>query len=323
VAAALGSPALSTRLLTGIGDDASVVRSGGEVCVTSIDTIVEGVHFMPLAEGWHDPSEIGHRALAGALSDLAAMGAAPGEAYISLGLPAGFSEQDALALMTGADSLAQLVGAAIAGGDVVAAPVLTVSVAVTGWAQGPQELVSRKGARSGELVGVTGRLGAARAALAVLQGRAARSPAAAPALARAAHPLPRLTEGQALAAAGVTAMIDISDGLVADAAQLGRASGVDLRVSLQALPVADGVAAVAAALDLDPAILAAEGGEDYELCFSAPEAARTAIEHAVAAQGSAGAGVTWVGEVCEGVPGATLLGRRGDVVRAEGFEHRW
>jgi thiamine-monophosphate kinase len=251
------------------------------------------------------------------------MGAAAGVAYISLGLPPGFTEDDALALMMGADTLAQMAGAAIAGGDVVAAPALTVSVAVIGWAQHPDQLVSRAGAAAGDLVGVTGSLGAARAALAVQQGRAQRSQAAAPALARAAYPLPRLAEGRALAAAGVTAMIDVSDGLAADAGQLGLASGVQLRVQLESLPLARGVAEVAVELAVEPAVLAAEGGEDYELCFCAPQATRAQVERAVAVQGSSEAAVTWIGEVAAGPPGAVLLGDRGDVVRAEGFEHRW
>jgi thiamine-monophosphate kinase len=304
-------------VLIGIGDDAAVVRAGGALCVTSVDTMVEGVHFR-LRDGWATPAEVGHRALAGALSDLAAMGAVAGEAYLSLGLPTGLQETDALALVTAADDLALACGVAIAGGDVVAAPVLCVSVTVTGWADRPEQLVPRNGARPGDLVGVTGRLGAGRAALEVLSGRVERFPAVEPALAMARAPLPRLREGRALAAAGARAMIDLSDGLAADAGHLGRASGVDVRIRLAALPLAEGVAEVAAALGTPAGELAAAGGEDYELCLCVPPPARGAVEQAAGV-----AGLTWIGEVSAGTPGVTLLGERGDPVRVQGYEHRW
>ena len=294
------------------------MQAGGAVSVTSLDTMVQDVHFR-LDEGWATPAEVGHRALAGALSDLAAMGAAAGEAYLSLGLPPGFSQEEALELVRAADQLALRCGVAIAGGDVVAAPVLTVSVTVTGWAQRADRLVRRTGARAGDVVGVTGALGASRAALALLEGRAPRSPASEPALARAREPQPRLDAGRTLAGIGVHAMIDVSDGLAADAAALARASGVQLRVALGALPLAAGVVAVAAALGTPAAQLAAAGGEDYELCFCAEPASRRAIE-----QELAGLRVSWIGEVLEGSPpGLALLDDRGDAVRIEGFEHRW
>jgi thiamine-monophosphate kinase len=277
--------------------------------------MVEGVHFR-LGEGWATPAEVGHRALAGALSDLAAMGAEPGEAYISLGLPAGFGEQAALELIGAADALALRTGTAIAGGDVVASPVLSVSIAATGWAERPEQLIGRDGSRPGELVGVTGVLGAAGAALAVMDGRAPRTEAAEPALRRAREPEPRLREGLSLAAAGVSAMIDLSDGVATDAGHLGRASHTELRVRVEDLPLAPGVRAVAEALGLPAWRLAAGGGEDYELCFT------VAPERRAAGEAAAGA-VSWIGEVAAGPAGATLLGGGGDVVRAEGFEHRW
>jgi thiamine-monophosphate kinase len=307
------------RLVRGIGDDAAVVRAR-PWSATSIDTMVEGVHFR-LDEGWATPADVGHRALAGALSDLAAMGAEAGEAYISLGLPEGFGEDQALALVAAADMLALRSGAAIAGGDVVRSPVLSVSVTVTGWADREEQLIGRDGAREGDLVGVTGELGGAAAALAVLEARAPRAAAVEPSLRRARRPEPRLVEGHALAAAGVSAMIDLSDGLASDAGHVGRASGVELRVQLEQLPLAAGVGEVAASLGRPSAELAAAGGEDYELCFTvAPERA-DAVEQALRREGRAQ--VSWIGEVAGGAPGATLLGGGGDVVRAEGFEHRW
>jgi thiamine-monophosphate kinase len=307
-------------VLLGPGDDAAVVRAR-PVCVTSVDAMIEGVHFR-LGDGWADAAEVGHRALAGALSDLAAMGAEAGEAYILLGLPSGFQEQQALELISSARALADRTGTQIVGGDVVVAPALTVSVTAVGWAATPEELVRRDGALEGDLVGVTGALGSAAAALAILEGRAPGEGAPAQhALARSRRPLPRLREGRALAAAGVHAMIDVSDGVASDAGHIGRASGVELRVELGALPLAPGVAGVAAALDLSAGAFAAGGGEDYELCFCAAPEDRGAVEAALAGLGEVT--VSWIGEVRTGVPGVRLSGEGGDALRIEGFEHRW
>ncbi len=325
IGAALRNATPGQRMLRGIGDDAAVVRAGGGLAVTSLDTIVQDVHFR-LGDGWADAAEVGHRALAGALSDLAAMGARAGEAYISLTLPRGFSERQALELLDAAGALAGRSDVTIAGGDVVAGPVLSVTVAVVGWAQETTELVGRDGARAGDLVGVTGTLGTAAAALGLMEGKT--DPAAAAGetralLERARRPQPRLLAGRALAGAGASAMIDLSDGLATDAGHVGRASGADLLVTLEQLPLGAGVAMVAEALGAAPAELAAAGGEDYELCFCAPPARRAAVERALAGCGEPDARATWVGEVRAGPPGVTLLGGGGHVVRAEGFEHRW
>lgn len=311
--------------MRGPGDDAAVVRAR-PFAVVSLDTMVEGVHFR-LGSGQASPAEVGHRALASALSDLAAMGAEAGEAYLALGLPRGLGEDDALALVRGAAALARETGTQIAGGDVVAAPALSVSVTVVGWAEREQELVGRDGAREGDLIGVTGTLGAAAAALALHEAPAgvlgAAGDAGATVLARAREPWPRLKEGRALAASGASAMIDLSDGLATDAAHLGRMSGARLRVQLASLPLADGVSEVSAmaAIGVDPLELAAGGGEDYELCFCVAARLRESVESELARVG--GVGVTWVGEVLAGPPGVTLVAGDGREVRLHGFEHAW
>jgi thiamine-monophosphate kinase len=301
------------RVVRGLGDDASVVRAG-RYAVTSIDTMVDGVHFR---RGQLTPEEIGHRALAAALSDLAAMGASPGEAYLALGLPEGIAEADALALARGARELASELGVAIAGGDVTGAPALTVTFTVVGWAQDAGELVGRDGARPGDRVAVTGSLGGAGAGLALIEGRVpadALGETAASALrARFARPRPRLEAGAALAAQGATAMIDLSDGLAADAGHLARRSGARLELSLSSLPLADGVREVAERLGVDPGVLAATAGEDFELCACVPAGA--------AAQAQAepsNSGLTWIGSVVEGAPGVAFVDADGPL---SGFEH--
>lgn len=254
------------------------------------------------------------------------MGADPGEAYLALGLPPSLGEDEALALVRGAQALARATGTTIAGGDVVRSPVLTVSATVVGWADDELLLVGRDGAAPGDLVGVTGSLGRAGAALAVHERRLQRTPERERLLERARVPTPRIDEGRALAAAGVHAMIDLSDGLATDAGHVGRASGALLRIELARLPLADGVADVCAALHRDPHELAASAGEDYELCFCVPPELRARVESAVAAAGGDHGGatrVTWIGEVLAGAPGVALVARDGREVRLDGFEHAW
>jgi thiamine-monophosphate kinase len=272
----LGAPA--GRVVRWLGDDASVVRARG-YCVTSVDTLVDGVHFR---SGQLSPEEIGHRAVASALSDLAAMAAPAGEVYLVLGLPPGTEHADALALVAGAQAIAERAGATIAGGDVSSSATLTVTVTVVGWVDDPGELVGRDGARAGDVVVVTGELGAAGAGLALLEGDADEAMLSSETRAslheRYARPHPRLAAGRALSQLGATALIDLSDGLATDARHLARRSGVRLELELAKLPVAAGVAEVAGPLGRDPAEFAATAGEDYELCACVSEAALTALE---------------------------------------------
>jgi thiamine-monophosphate kinase len=274
----LPPPGPGVRL--GSGDDAAIVVPGGATA-TSVDALVDGVHFR---REWASLEQIGRKALAVALSDLAAMGAGPGEAYVVLGVPADLDEAGCLELLDGIAALAAETGTTLAGGDVSRAPALTLATTVVGHAANPEELVSRGGARPGDVLAVTGELGGAAAGLLLLEGREGVQSL----LARQLEPRPRLEAGRVLATAGASAMIDLSDGLGGDARRLAEASDVGLRIDAPALPVAPGVADVAAAAGRDPLELAVCGGEDYELLTALPaerfEAAAAAV---VAASGLA------------------------------------
>jgi thiamine-monophosphate kinase len=283
----------SGRLVRWTGDDASVTRTR-PLAVTSIDTLVDGVHF---ERGTHAARDIGWKALATALSDLAAMGAEAGEAYVSVVLPEGFV--DALELVEGMEELAATCGATIAGGDVVRGSLLVVTVAVVGWADREDDLVGRDGAQPGDLVGVTGELGGSEAGRRVL---AAGGTVPEELVARHLRPQPRLESGKALAAAGATAMIDLSDGLATDARHVANRSEVAIVVRLGDLPLAPGVSAEEAVT----------GGDDYELLVTVPEERREAAE--------AAAPLTWIGEVSAG-SGLVLLGPDGPVAGLSGYEH--
>ena len=311
----LGPPGPRVRL--GSGDDAAVTVPGGATA-TSVDAIVEGVHFR---RDVASPAQIGHKALATALSDLAAMGAEAGETYVVLGVPEDLGEAECLQLVDGMVALAERTGTTLAGGDVTRAPALTLAVTVVGHAAAPELLVSRGGAQPGDVLVLTGELGGAAAGLALLA-----DPALAEVLSgetaerlrrRQLEPQPRLGAGRALAAAGARAMIDLSDGLGGDASHLAAASGARLEIEAGSLPLAKGVAEVALANGADPLQLAASGGEDYELLAALPAERLGEATIGIAELGETT--LSQIGTVVDGV-GVEIRLPGGGTLTATGFD---
>ncbi|HWO15508.1 MAG TPA: thiamine-phosphate kinase [Solirubrobacterales bacterium] len=305
-------PPAVPRVRVGMGDDAAVTVPGGATA-TSVDAIVDGVHFR---RDRCTPAQVGHKALATALSDLAAMGAEAGEAYVVLGVPHGMSEEECIELLDGIVTLAERTGTALAGGDVTRAPALTVAMTVVGHAASAEEFVTRAGARPGDALVLTGELGAAAAGLLLLEqpelASAVSAETAERLRERQLEPNPRLGAGRALARAGATAMIDLSDGLGADAGHVAAESKVGLRIDGAAVPLANGVAEIAKAAGLDPLTMAAGGGEDYELLAAMPPErlpAATAMETTL----------TTVGEVVEGA-GVEVRRPGGPALEPSGFD---
>ena len=254
------------RVLVGIGDDAAVWQpSHGNRAVITTDALVEGVHFTRDAMSARDA---GHRALAANLSDIAAMGARPVLATIALGFP---PETDAGWLLEAYDGIAALAKrarCAIAGGDLTRAPAIVFAITVVGEVRA-SNVKTRAGARPGDVVAVTGLLGASRAGLRIAAERPdlAAEPDLAGALAAYRTPEPRLREGRWLAGSRrVRAMMDTSDGLSTDLGRLCAASGVG--ATIETVPVHDAARRVAGRTGDDAERWALDGGEDFELLVS-------------------------------------------------------
>ena len=264
-------------VVIGIGDDGAVVKLPPDCeLVTVVDTLVAGVHFSPETR----PQDVGYKALAVNLSDVAAMGAVPAWATLALTVP----WSDAVWLKDfahGFFELAEQYGVQLVGGDTTRGP-LTVTVQVQAWVRQGQA-VRRSGARPGDIIYVTGTLGDAGMALRAWQQGWALPIAQADSLFSRLHrPMPRCKEGAALGGVA-SAMIDVSDGLAADLSHLLAASGVGATVNLPDIPLSPSFSLATAAgnhfLDKNDGLrLALSAGDDYELCFTAPAAQRDRVE---------------------------------------------
>ena len=278
---------------TGIGDDAAVLRlPRGDALVASVDSAVEGRHFR---RDWLTPREIGYRAVAAALSDLAAMAAAPSGVLIAMSVPDSWraSIQD---LADGVGDAVDLAKTTIRGGNLTGGTELSITTTVFGTAFAP---LSRGGARAHDRAYVTGTLGAPGAALRrLLAGDGAGEYRAA-----FARPVPRLAEARWLANAGASAAIDISDSLLADAGHLAAASGVRIEIDAACVPLVRGV-------ELERAL---RSGEEYELLVTSRAGFDTAAFHQ-----RFGIPLTEIGRIVERPPGTVGVGGVGDLVGLRG-----
>jgi thiamine-monophosphate kinase len=296
-------------VLLGIGDDAALLDVGAEQALAlCVDTLVEGVHFPPDAP----PESVGHKALAVNLSDLAAMGARPTWALLSLTLPQ-VDESWLLSFSRGLKALAREHGVALVGGDTTRGP-LAVSIQLAGWVP-PEQALRRDRARAGDAIYVSGRLGDAAAGLAIWQDKhgARHGAEEAQLIERLHRPQPRVALGQALLGRAHAA-IDISDGLLADLGHVLTRSAVGARIEIERLPLSPALRRLHG--DEQARRVALSGGDDYELCFTMPTGAQTGLE-------GLGVPVTRIGLI-EPAPGLRLCRSDGtpfDAGDAAGYEH--
>ena len=313
-------PASPSFVVVGIGDDAAVLEPPrNRLDIVTTDAAVEGVHF---DRRFMDMGAIGHRVLAANLSDLAAMGAEPRTALLSLMLPDALPLAELDALLDAFLALAARTGTHLVGGNVTRSPgPLVIDVTVSGTAK-RRKVLTRSGGRAGDELYVSGSVGGAAAGLAWLQqDRGADTPAdpaVADAVARFLRPEPRLRLGLlAGRTRAASAAMDLSDGLADAVRQLAEASGTGARIEAAALPVHPGVAAVLG--DAEAALgTALAGGEDYELLLAVPR--RAGRRFAVAAR-LARLPVTRIGDLTPAGTGLTLATVAGNRPIPEGFEH--
>lgn len=290
------------RVLVGPGDDCAVLRIGGRMLLVTTDALVDGVHFK---RGWLSPRALGERAYRVNASDVAAMGGRPIAAVVAMEVPRIVSPATLDGIAAGFVAAARPHGAALVGGNVARGPALAITVTLLGLAAG--RVVTRAGARPGDLVVVTGAFGATGAA--VHDRRRGRR-----------TPLPRLPDrvaaGQVLARVA-SAMIDVSDGLVQDLGHVARASGVAIRLEAVRIPVA---ASCRRALGARATAFALGAGEDYELALTVPARRLAALDRLATRLGCR---LTRVGMVERGRPSVTVVDVDGAPLRLRtgGFDH--
>ncbi len=260
-----GIPERGDGLLQGIGDDGAVIAGPGEeVWIVTTDALLEDVHFR---RAWGTLGQLGRKAFFVNASDIAAMGGESAFLLISLGLPDDLDADAAERFVAGLRAATAEAGAVLIGGDTVRSR-SGLALGIVAIGRAPREhIVTRGGARPGDALFVSGALGGAAIGLAALE--RGRAEAFAPFVERLLDPRPPLACGPRLAASGaVTAMIDISDGLVADIGHIADRSGVGFELCADRLPAAPGLAEAAAGLEREPLSCMLGGGEEYELLFT-------------------------------------------------------
>ena len=300
------------RLLTGIGDDAAVWRSDGGVQMATTDSLVQDTHFDLDLVTWE---ELGWKAIAVNLSDIAAMGGTPAYALVSLSLPGELDVDNVSSLYRGMAQIAGRFGVAIVGGNIAAADKTTINVTVLGSLES-ESMLSRSAAVTRDQIAVIGYLGLSAAGLRMLK-QHLKFDTETTQLFREAHltPLPRIDEGQILLHRGVKAAIDISDGLIADLTHICEASQVSAHVNQDSVLIHP---ALKKNFKSDFLQLALAGGEDYELLFTASNQVITRLKKAVSGP------ITIIGEITQGKPGqVTVTDATGKAIRWQtaGWEH--
>ena len=320
IAELVGQP--DKDVVVGIGDDAAVVRTGGDkYLIATCDILVEGVHFL---RGKITPHQLGRKAVAINVSDIASMGGVPKQLWVSLVLPQDAEVGYVDALYQGMREETSRWRVDIVGGNIARSPWgLVVDTFLAGEVE-PECLLLRSGARVGDLVLVTGHVGDSAAGLALVLDPAASCDEVHARRVLEAHftPTPRLREGRAIAKSGLaTAMIDVSDGTLADLGHICERSGVGARVWADRLPLSDAARDVAEALGKDPLEWALSGGEDYELLFTAPP--DKAEELAALVHRETGTPVTAIGEIVPAEEGIKAVRESGEVLPLErgGWNH--
>ncbi len=281
--------------LLGPGDDAAIVTASDGRVVASTDVLVEGRHFRC---DWSSATDVGHRAAAANLADIAAMGAVPTALLIALCAPPDLDVKWAEELADGLAAEAALAGASVVGGDISASPTLTIAVTALGDLKGADPVL-RSGAKPGDVVAYAGRLGFAAAGLTVLT-RGFRSPKVLVDAHR--RPVVLYTAGPAAARMGATSMIDVSDGLLADLGHVVAASGVGIDLETTLMEVPSVLRDVSSALGVDPYTWILAGGDDHALVATFPADARLTDDWRVIGRVQDGAGVTVDGKAFEGAP---------------------
>jgi thiamine-monophosphate kinase len=300
------------RLLLGIGDDAAAWQSNEQTQLATTDTLVQDVHFDLSEITWE---ELGWKALAINLSDIAAMGGIPQYALVSLALPGELEVEDISKFYDGMAYLAKEFGVAIVGGNVAVAPNIIITIALLGCAKS-EKILKRSTATPGEQIAVTGYLGLSAACLKMLKEKISLN-AEITNILRQGHfrPMPKLKEGQILVEQGVKTAIDISDGLIADLGHICEASKVSATVRIEQVPIHPLVKANFPNYQQ----LALCGGENYELLFTADKAVIEKAKHALNYP------ITIIGDITEErLPNrVTLLDGKGNIVYYEkgGWEH--
>ncbi len=299
------------QLISGIGDDAAAWRGDASIQLATVDSLIQDVHFSLSTTPWR---ELGWKALAVNLSDIAAMGGVPRYALVSLALPGATEVEDITALYRRMIELAQQFGVAIVGGDTSSAPLVAINITILGSASSRKDILTRSAAKPGEKIAITGYLGTAAAGLEMLTKQLQFDPEANACLKQAfLQPYPRIAEGQLLVGQGIKTAIDISDGLIADLNQICKASQVSARIEVNLVPILPAVKT-----NFDGGLeLALSGGEDYELLFTGSTETIDKVKRAASCP------VTIIGEIIAGKPEVTLIDSQGNPFNPgkAGWEH--